>query len=93
MKLMHLVGPTLTPTDLARLRSRTMVMIADDDEVILEHAISVYRAIPGAELAIVPGTSHGLLVEKPALCEMILTEFLTTEPAATVAPIRRRVRA
>ncbi len=41
-------------------------MVGDDDEVTLEHAAAMYRGIPTAELAVVPGTSHGLLVEKPA---------------------------
>ena len=42
-----------------------------------------------AELAVVPGTSHGLLVEKPALCNQIIIDFLTQDPVATMAPIRR----
>jgi hypothetical protein len=29
------------------------------------------------------------LVEKPALCNAIVLEFLTNEPAPTLAPIRR----
>jgi pimeloyl-ACP methyl ester carboxylesterase len=33
-----------------------------------QHAIAMYRGLPDAELAVVPGTSHGLLYEKPALC-------------------------
>jgi pimeloyl-ACP methyl ester carboxylesterase len=87
---MHLVGPSLTSNDLGQIASRTLVMIGDDDEVTLEHAISMYRSIPDAELAVIPGTSHGLHVEKPELCNSILVEFLTTDPVATMAPIRRR---
>ncbi|MDV8021921.1 hypothetical protein [Rhodococcus sp. IEGM 1330] len=41
-----------------------------------------------AELSIVPGTSHGLLVEKPVLCNEILIDF-TRDAAQTFAPIRR----
>jgi pimeloyl-ACP methyl ester carboxylesterase len=73
--------------------SRTLVMVGDDDEVTLEHAIAMYRGIPDAELAVVPGTSHGLLHEKPALCNAILVDFLTTDPVATFAPIRRATEA
>jgi pimeloyl-ACP methyl ester carboxylesterase len=40
-------------------------------------------------LAVVPGTSHGLLHEKPALCNSIIVDFLTTEPVPTTAPVRR----
>jgi pimeloyl-ACP methyl ester carboxylesterase len=68
---------------------RTLIMVADDDEVRFEHAVAMYRGLPDAELAVVPGTSHGLLVEKPELCNFLMTEFLTKDPVQTFAPIRR----
>jgi pimeloyl-ACP methyl ester carboxylesterase len=86
---MHASQPALTEDDLRETAVRTLVMVGDDDEVRFEHASAMYRAMPDAELAIVPGTSHGLLVEKPALCNLIITEFLTKEPVQTFAPIRR----
>jgi pimeloyl-ACP methyl ester carboxylesterase len=86
---MHTEEPTLTAADLKGVRSRTLVMIGDDDEVTLEHAIALYRGLPDGELAVVPGTSHGLLVEKPTLCNTIIVDFLRTEPVRTMAPIRR----
>jgi len=42
------------------------------------------------ELAVVPGTSHFLLQEKPTLCNRVMIDFLTQEPVAMVAPIRTR---
>jgi len=89
---MHAGEPAFTPADLRAVTSRTLVMVADDDEVILEHAIEAYRSLTEAELAVVPGTSHGLLAEKPALCNLLITEFLTKEPVETYAPIRRAAR-
>jgi pimeloyl-ACP methyl ester carboxylesterase len=86
---MHSEEPTLTPDDLGEVTNRTLVMVGDDDEVRLEHAIAMYRGIPDAELMVVPGTSHGLLVEKPDLCNDVILQFLTTEPVTTMAPIRR----
>ena len=64
-------------------------MVGDDDEVRLEHAVAMYRGIPDAELMVVPGTSHGLLVEKPDLCNTVILHFLIEDPVPTVAPIRR----
>ncbi|MBD0321946.1 MAG: alpha/beta hydrolase [Aldersonia sp.] len=87
---MHQEGPTLEPGDLERLEARTLVMAADDDEVELEHVLAMYRAIPDAELAVIPGTSHGLLVEKPELCNQLIVDFLTSDPVETLAPVRRR---
>lgn len=86
---LHQIAPTLTAEDLGTIPCRTLVMFGDDDEVRLEHAIALYRALPDAELAVIPGTSHGLLVEKPELCNKIVVDFLTTDPVATFAPIRR----
>ena len=87
---MHQEGPTLETSDLKRVKARTLVMVADDDEVALEHVIAMYRAIPETELAVIPGTSHGLLVEKPELCNQLIMWFLTSDPVRTIAPVRRR---
>jgi pimeloyl-ACP methyl ester carboxylesterase len=86
---MHATGPAFTAADLREIAPRTLVLVGDDDEVRLEHAIDLYRNLPDAELGIVPGTSHGLLVEKPDLCNQIIIDFLTTDPVPTYAPIRR----
>jgi pimeloyl-ACP methyl ester carboxylesterase len=86
---MHAREPTLTGGDLGKIGCRTLIMVADDDEVRLEHAVEMYRSLPNAELAIVPGTSHGLLVEKPGVCNLLIGEFLTKDPVPTFAPIRR----
>jgi len=86
---MHQIEPTISLEELATIPCRTLVMLGDDDEVRLEHGIALYRALPEAELAVVPGTSHGLLVEKPELCNAMLVDFLTNDPIATFAPIRR----
>lgn len=82
-------GPTLTVEDLAKMAARTLVMVGDDDAISPEHTLALYGAIPDAELAVVPGTSHALIVEKPDLCNHILVDFLTTDPVATFMPLRR----
>lgn len=81
--------PTLTPEDLADITARTLIMAGDDDAIALEHTIALYRAIPDSELAIVPGTSHLLILEKPALCNSIILDFLTTDAIPTYLPLRR----
>jgi pimeloyl-ACP methyl ester carboxylesterase len=81
--------PTLSPADLGGATSRILVMLGDDDEVALEHATTMYHTLSDAELAVVPGTSHGLLHEKPALCNALMVDFLTTDPVPTIAPVRR----
>ena len=39
----------------------------------------MHRALPNAQLAIVPGTGHGLPADKPDLCHRIILEFLTVQ--------------
>lgn len=81
--------PELEAADLAGIPNRTLVLAGDDDIITLEHTIELYRAIPGSELSIIPGTSHFLLQEKPAACNAVILDFLTTAPVATIAPVRR----
>jgi pimeloyl-ACP methyl ester carboxylesterase len=81
--------PTLTTEDLGQVSARTLVMGGDDDAIHPEHTLAMFRAIPDAELAIVPGTSHALIIEKPALCNQLMIDFLTSGPVPTFMPIRR----
>jgi pimeloyl-ACP methyl ester carboxylesterase len=90
LRRMDFEEPRLAAADLETLAARTLVMLGDDDEVMLEHAVAMYRALPDGELAVVPGTSHGLLHEKPGLCNRLLVDFLTESPVETIAPVRRR---
>jgi pimeloyl-ACP methyl ester carboxylesterase len=87
---MDLREPTLTASALRGVSNRTLLMSGDDDIVTLEHTMALYRGIPDAELAVVPGTSHFLLQEKAELCNTIVLGFLTADPVPTVAPVRRR---
>jgi pimeloyl-ACP methyl ester carboxylesterase len=89
LKRMDFEEPTLQAAELRGLPNRTLVLVADDEEVTLEHTVEMYRSLPDAELAIIPGTSHGLLHEKPELCNAIVGEFLTADPISTIAPVRR----
>jgi pimeloyl-ACP methyl ester carboxylesterase len=84
-----LTGPTLAAEQLAGVPARTLVMSGDDDAVSLEHTIELYRSLPEAELAVVPGTSHVLIMEKPALVAQLALDFLTTDPVRTIMPIHR----
>jgi pimeloyl-ACP methyl ester carboxylesterase len=81
--------PHLQRSELAKVRQRALVMWSDDDLMTLDHAVDMFDALPNAEFAIVPGTSHFLTQEKPHLVNALVLDFLTNEPVPTVAPIRR----
>lgn len=87
---MAVTEPRLAVADLAGVRARTLVVAGDDDAIAAEHTLALYRGIPDAELAVVPGTSHVLIAEKPEPVARLVLDFLTTDPVRTIAPIRRR---
>ncbi|MGB2693654.1 MAG: alpha/beta hydrolase [Dehalococcoidia bacterium] len=78
-KRMILNEPNIAPADLAKITARTLVMCADRDLMSLEHSTGLFRAIPDAQLCVVPGTSHLLLYERPELVHQLILSFLTEE--------------
>jgi pimeloyl-ACP methyl ester carboxylesterase len=67
--------------DLQDISAPTLVILGDDDVVAIDHAGAVQEAIPDAQLAVVPGTDHGLLFEKPELVNRLILDFLADEQA------------
>ncbi|MET7424012.1 hypothetical protein [Dactylosporangium sp. NPDC005555] len=55
----------------------------------LEHTLELYRGLPAADLAVVPGATRTLLIEKPGLCTGLVAAFLGGPPVPTHMPIRR----
>jgi len=94
-KFFEMVGsaqPDIRPDELAGIEAPTLVVSGDDDMVTLEHTVELYRAIQGSELAVVPGTSHALVFEKPDLLNRIVLDFLENDPPPTMLPFRRAAR-
>jgi pimeloyl-ACP methyl ester carboxylesterase len=73
---MHRAEPTLTTQDLAEIATATLLMFGDDDEVEPAHLHALHRGLPDARLAIVPGAGHAVLLDKPELCHLMISEFL-----------------
>jgi pimeloyl-ACP methyl ester carboxylesterase len=82
--------PNISVEQLGRIGAPTLVLAGDDDIISLEHTAALVRAIPNSELAVVPGTSHALLMEKPDLVNRIVLDFLEKAPPRTFMPIRRQ---
>ncbi len=54
-------------------------MIGDGDwEVPMEHTLAMREGL-GAQLAIVPGTDHGMPMEKPGLFNRLVSDFVEEE--------------
>jgi len=71
--------PGIALDDLAAVTAPTLVLAGDDDVLTIEHAAALARALPDAQLAIVPGTSHALPMEKPEVVNRLLLDFLADE--------------
>jgi pimeloyl-ACP methyl ester carboxylesterase len=85
--------PTLSTGDLARIPVPVLVVVGDDDVIAHAHTVTMYEAIPGGQLAVIPGASHGVFMEKPELLNRIILDFLA-EPGRpeTMLPVRRAAR-
>jgi pimeloyl-ACP methyl ester carboxylesterase len=63
--------------DLGRIAVPTLVVVGDRDDVApAEEAVALYRLIPGAELAVVPGADHFLPWTHAAAYEAVVLDFL-----------------
>lgn len=71
--------PEIRLEELSCITAPTLVLQGDRDEVRLEHSLEVVRAIPGARLAVLPGT-HALPIESPHLVNPLLVAFLRGGP-------------
>lgn len=67
--------PSFTHEDLQRIEAPTLLIVGDRDIVTPEHAVEMFRSIPGAQLCVVPDAGHGVMPR-----ETILT-FLEDAPA------------
>ncbi len=77
-KEMVATQPTISVEQLGGITASTLVVVGDDDMITLEHTGSLFRAIPNSQLAVVPGTSHFVVMEKPELLNRIVLDFLAS---------------
>jgi pimeloyl-ACP methyl ester carboxylesterase len=73
---LYRIEPDIELSELAAVSVPTLVMIGDGDLCTVEHAEAVRQALINAHLAVVPGASHALPMEKPALTTAIILDFL-----------------
>ena len=90
-RAMWAAEPTLTTDDLRKISLPALVLVGDDDLMTLAHTAALYESLPQGQLAVVPGTSHAVVMEKPDLVGLLIRDFLS-DPGKpnTHLPIRRR---
>lgn len=61
LKPMWRVEPSFTNEELGSIEAPTLNIIGDRDIVTPEHAVEMFRAIPHAQLCVVPNAEHGAM--------------------------------
>jgi len=69
--------PRFTTAELGSIRARVLICAGEHDLIRLEHTRALTAAIPGAAMWIVPGASHGAMLEKPAEVNARVIDFFT----------------
>jgi pimeloyl-ACP methyl ester carboxylesterase len=73
---MWLINPTYTEAEIAQLHDPMLILVGDRDGFIpLEHAASLYQLHPRAELAVIPGSDHGLPFNEVELVTHLIMGF------------------
>jgi len=78
-KRLWLNEPNITKEELAKISAPTLVIAGDREAIPIEHTLELFRSIKGAQLCIIPGTTHFLLSEKPDMANKAILDFLTAK--------------
>ena len=78
-KIIHLwkTEPNFTAAQLHSIKARVLVCAGEHDLIRRDHTEALAKAIPGAQMWIVPGASHGAMIEKPEIVNPRVIAFLT----------------
>jgi pimeloyl-ACP methyl ester carboxylesterase len=70
------VEPRIDPAALARVGTPALVLAGDRDSIPTPHTVDIARALPHAQLCIVPGAGHMVIREKPTQVNRAILDFL-----------------
>jgi pimeloyl-ACP methyl ester carboxylesterase len=73
-----------------QISAPTLVIVGDDDYVSVEHAQAFSQTVQRGQLAVVPGASHLVPMEKPDLFNQLVLDFTANPIPETMMPLRRR---
>lgn len=76
-----------------RIAAPTLVIVGDDDYVSVEHTQEFSRLVGNGQLAVVPGASHSVPMERPDLFNRLVLDFTANPTPETLMPLRRQTSA
>jgi len=69
--------PPLTPDIYASVSTPALILLGDRDKMVsLEETLAVYKALPNAQLAALPGTPHPIEQTNPQTLAFLLRQYL-----------------
>ena len=80
-----------TPEEIRSINAPTLVVIGDHDIVRPEHAVLMFRLLPSAQLAVLPGTDHMSIVRRSDRLVPMIETFLDS-PMPSARPNGRERR-
>jgi pimeloyl-ACP methyl ester carboxylesterase len=80
--------PDIALSELAGVRAPVLLMQGDDDIVTVEHSAALAATLPEAQLAVVPGSSHMVPLEKPVLVNRLILDFLSDHQPEKMMSLR-----
>jgi len=69
-------GWGISKPELAAIKAPVLLVFGDRDFTSAEEAAAIFRAIPGAQLCILPGTGHGTFRDRPEWLNPVVLDFL-----------------
>lgn len=67
--------PYLTEQQMTEINVPVLLVIGEDDAIRLEHVLEMRHLIEGSQICVLPGGTHFVLGEKPAIVLPILLDF------------------
>ena len=88
---MLLTEPHIDLSLLKKITAPTLVLSSDHDLIRLDHTVAIYEALPNAELAVCPNSTHFVPYDDPTTFNDVVEHFLTApfKPKRRVADVMR----
>jgi pimeloyl-ACP methyl ester carboxylesterase len=75
---MLLTEPNIPYSDLAAVQCPVLIMAGDQEEISAEHTLAIFRHLPKAQLCILPGATHSLVMQRADEFNAIAHRFFST---------------
>jgi pimeloyl-ACP methyl ester carboxylesterase len=79
----------LRPEEIQSIKAPVLVMIGDADVVRPDHAVQMFRLLPHAQLAVLPGADHFLPMQRSDLAVPMIETFFNPPMPETKKEMKR----